>query len=215
MENALIEARPRLHVVPANETLAAAELFLAGRSNRHGVLAARLSAATEAYDYVVVDCSPSLSLMNQNALVLCDSVLVPVACDYLSLVGVRQVLKTIKSVNALLHHRLDLWAVLPTFYDARTKICVEALQSLRAHFKERCLSPVRNTTRLREAPASGQAIFEHAPTSRAADDYRVLVERLVADEHLAAAQAAPPGAVARVPPARQSEAAMAQGAVVR
>jgi chromosome partitioning protein len=68
------------------------------------VLCERLAQAAATYDYVVLDCSPSLSLMNQNALVFADSVLVPVACDYLSLVGVRQVIKTVKNVNALLHH---------------------------------------------------------------------------------------------------------------
>src|SRR4029453_18261232 len=85
--------RPNLDLLPSNETLAAAELYLAGRQNRDRVLSDRLMTAACEYDYVVLDCSPSLSLMNQNALVFADSVLVPVACDYLSLVGVRQGLR--------------------------------------------------------------------------------------------------------------------------
>ncbi len=100
--DAVVHALPDLDVVPSNETLAAAELYLAGRKNRDRVLATRLEAARELYDHIIVDCSPSLSLMNQNALVFADAVLCPVACDYLSLVGVRQVLRTIKHVNKLL-----------------------------------------------------------------------------------------------------------------
>jgi chromosome partitioning protein len=168
--------RPNLDLLPANETLAAAELYLAGRQNRDRVLSQRMTAASDSYDYVVVDCSPSLSLMNQNALVFADSVLIPVACDYLSLVGVRQVIKTVKNVNNLLRHPLQIWGVVPTFFDARAKICVEALETLRGHFGDRCLLPIRATTKLKEAPAQGRSIFEHAPGTYGAEDYAVLVD---------------------------------------
>src|SRR5262249_3415451 len=92
-----VNVRPNLDLVVSNETLAAAELYLAGRQNRDRVLQQRLAGAAEAYDVVILDCSPSLSLMNQNALVFAEGILVPVACDFLSLVGVRQVLKTVKN----------------------------------------------------------------------------------------------------------------------
>ena len=173
--------RPGLDLLPANETLAAAELYLAGRQNRHQVLSQRLAPADSAYDYVVIDCSPSLSLMNQNALIFADSVLVPVACDYLSLVGVRQVLKTVKHVNNLLHHPVRIWGVLPTFYDSRAKICNEALDTLKDHFGGLCLQPIRSTIKLKEAPANGVTIFEHAPSAHGAEDYRALVERLLSE----------------------------------
>ncbi|MBI4957478.1 MAG: ParA family protein [Myxococcales bacterium] len=177
--DAVQSVRPNLDLLPSNETLAAAELYLAGRQSRDRVLAQRLAPALTAYDYVIVDCSPSLSLMNQNALCLAEGVLVPVACDYLSLVGVRQVLKTVKNVNALLHHRLSIWGVLPTFFDARANICVEALGTLRSHFGDRCLAPVRATTKLKEAPAQARSIFEHAPGTYGSEDYRALVERVL------------------------------------
>ncbi|MBI4701893.1 MAG: ParA family protein [Deltaproteobacteria bacterium] len=179
--DAVQKVRPGLDVLPSNETLAAAELYLAGRQQRDRVLAQRLSDAVDQYDYVVIDCSPSLSLMNQNALVLADSVLVPVACDYLSLVGVRQVLRTVRNVNTLLGHPIQIWGVLPTFYDARANICAEALQTLRQHFGPRCLRPIRATTKLKEAPAAARPIFEHAPGSHADEDYRALVERVLGD----------------------------------
>jgi chromosome partitioning protein len=177
--DAVQRVRPGLDLLPSNETLAAAELYLAGRNNRDRVLSQRMASAADAYDYVVVDCSPSLSLMNQNALVFADSVLIPVACDYLSLVGVRQVIKTVKNVNTLLRHRLQIWGVLPTFYDARAKICTEALATLRSHFGERCLAPIRATTKLKEAPAQARSIFEHAPGTRGADDYQSLVDAVI------------------------------------
>jgi chromosome partitioning protein len=175
---AAVNVRPNLDVIVANETLAAAELYLAGRQNRDRILRERLEQTSE-YDVVMLDCSPSLSLLNQNALVFADGVLVPVACDFLSLVGVRQVVKTVKSVNALLHHPVQIWGVLPTFYDARARICRDAHDTLQKHFGERCLEPIRQATRVKEAPASSKTLFEHAPGSHAALDYERVVERLI------------------------------------
>jgi chromosome partitioning protein len=172
--------RPNLDLLPSNETLAAAELYLAGRQNRDRVLSERLAQASADYDFVVLDCSPSLSLMNQNALVFADSVLVPVACDYLSLVGVRQVIKTVKNVNALLHHPVQIWGVLPTFFDSRAKICHEAVSTLRGHFGDRCLSPIRAAIKVKEAPAQAQTIFEYASGTNAADDYAAMIDRVLA-----------------------------------
>ncbi len=184
--DAVRTVRPNLDLLPSNETLAAAELYLAGRQNRDRVLETRLAAASVAYDYVVIDCSPSLSLMNQNALCFADSVLVPVACDYLSLVGVRQVIKTVKSVNSLLHHPVQIWGVLPTFFDARAKICHEAVNTLKSHFGERCLPPIRAAIKVKEAPAQGQTIFEYAAGTTAAEDYGVVVDRIIAAREQAA-----------------------------
>jgi chromosome partitioning protein len=188
--DAITTLRPNLDLLPSNETLAAAELYLAGRQNRDRVLSERIGNAADDYDFVIIDCSPSLSLMNQNALCLADSVLVPVACDYLSLVGVRQVIKTVKNVNKLLRHQLRIWGVLPTFYDSRAKICAEALETLRSHFGERCLTPIRATTKLKEAPAQARSIFEHAPGTNGAEDYALLVDQVAAGRAIAP-QAAP------------------------
>lgn len=179
LKDAITHARENLDVLPSNETLAAAELYLAGRQNRDRILASRLAEAKSQYDYVVVDCSPSLSLLNQNALVFADSVLCPVACDYLSLVGVRQVVKTIKSVNRLLSHPVQLWGVLPTLYDRRARICNEALETLREHFVERCLPPVRSAIRVKEAPSQGKTVFEYDPDSDVARDYAATLDLII------------------------------------
>jgi len=175
----VVQARPNLDVVPSNETLAAAELYLAGQRQRDRVLANRFQRAREHYDYVIVDCSPSLSLLNQNALVMADAVLCPVGCDYLSLVGIQKVVRTIKQVNRLLSHQLGFWGVLPTFFDTRARICHDAVDTLREHFREVCLDPIRLASRVKEAPAHGKTLFEYAPSSSAALDYLKVVDRLL------------------------------------
>ena len=115
----------------------------------------------------------------QNALVFADGVVVPVACDYLSLVGVRQVLRTLQNVQRHLRHDVELLGVLPTFYDVRNRISRDALTSLQKNFGERCFLPIRVNTKLREAPSAKQTIFEYAPDSHGALDYLKLVERVL------------------------------------
>jgi chromosome partitioning protein len=190
LEQAVTEARPNLDVLLSNETLAAAELYLAGQKRRDRVLAQRLERARDLYDYVIVDCSPSLSLMNQNALAFADAVLCPVACDYLSLVGVRQVLRTIKQVNRILGHSVALWGVLPTQFETRARICREALETLKQNFGDACLSPIHYVSRVKEAPSVGKTLFEYAPSSTATEDYWRVVEKLLAST----AAASPPQA---------------------
>ena len=177
--DAAVKVRPNLDLIVSNETLAAAELYLAGRQNRDRILRERLISAFDEYDVVLLDCSPSLSLMNQNALVVADGIVVPVACDFLSLVGVRQVIKTVKNVNALLHHPVQIHGVLPTFYDSRARICRDAIDAMKEHFGDRVMPPIRQATRLKEAPAQGKTIFEYAPESNAAEDYLRVVDLLV------------------------------------
>ncbi len=178
-EQACVAARPNLDVIVANETLAAAELYIAGQRNRDRVMASRLGRAREIYDYVIVDCSPSLSLLNQNALVLADAVLCPVACDYLSLIGIRQVVRTVKHVNKILNHPVNFWGVLPTLYDSRARICNEALDTLRKNFRDVCLDPIHFAIKVKEAPSLGKTLFEYAPNSSAAGDYWRVIERLM------------------------------------
>jgi chromosome partitioning protein len=179
-EEAAIPVRKGLDVITSNETLAAAELHLAQRTGRDRVLRERLGTLGDAYDVVVIDCAPALSLMNQNALVYADSVVVPVSCDYLSLVGVKQVLKTLRNVRELLKHEVDIVGVLPTFYDSRNRVARDAVEALRKHFGDKCLPPIRVNTRLREAPTAKQSIFEYDPECHGATDYRQLVEHVMA-----------------------------------
>lgn len=172
--DAVVPLGESFDILTSDDTLAAAEIKLAQHPARGAVLKQRLERASS-YTHVVVDCGPSLSLINQNALCFVDEVLIPVACDYLSLVGVKQVLKTIKNVNQHLGHPLRVGAVLPTFYDGRAKICRDALEALQKHFGALCLPPVRQNTKLKEAPSHKKTIFEHDASSTGAEDYRAVV----------------------------------------
>jgi chromosome partitioning protein len=180
-DEAAVPVRGHLDVITSDATLAAAETWLARRDDRDRsrVLCDRMQGCDRRYHYVVLDCAPSLSLLNQNALTFADEVVIPVACDYLGLVGVKQVMRTLSDVNRILGHAVQIAGVVPTFYDGRTRLAREAHESLKHHFKDRCLDPIRRSTRLAEAPSHKQTIFEYAPDSPGADDYRRLIEQLL------------------------------------
>ena len=182
-----VPVRSHLDVITADATLAVAEIWLARRDkDRDRVLGQRMnsgpSPAGRRYQYILLDCGPSLSLLNQNALTYADEVLIPVSCDYLSLFGVKQVLKTIKDVERHLGHSVTIAGVLPTFYDARIRLAREAVETLRGHFRDRVFDPIRRSTRLAEAPSHRQSIFEYDPDSPGAEDYRKVVERVLERE---------------------------------
>jgi chromosome partitioning protein len=178
-----VPVRDNLDVVTSDATLAAAEIWLARQpaDSRSRILTRRLNLRhiARSYDYVILDCGPSLNLLNQNALSYADEVVIPVTCDYLALVGVKQVLRTIKDIERHLHHAVRVSAVLPTFYDSRTRLAREVLDTLRGHFKTKCLAPIRLNTRLAEAPAHRKTIFEYAPGSHGARDYNQVVDWVI------------------------------------
>ena len=178
-----VPVRQQLDVITSNATLAAAEIWLAQQDpeQRSRIMTRRLNLmrVSRRYDYVVIDCGPSLNLLNQNALSYADEVVIPVTCDYLALVGVKQVLRTIRDIERHLHHTVRVSAVLPTFYDGRTKLSREVLQTLQSHFKNKCLEPIRSNTRLAEAPGYSKTIFEYAPQSNGASDYNRVVDWFV------------------------------------
>jgi len=180
---AAVPVRKHLDVITSDPSLAAAEIWLARQDGdvRSRVLTRRLNLmqVSRRYDYVVLDCGPSLNLLNQNALSYADEVIIPVTCDYLALVGVKQVLRTIREVERLLHHAVRVSAVLPTFYNSRTRLACEVLEALQGHFKDKCLPPIRTNTRLAEAPSHRRTIFEHAPDSNGAADYARVVDWLI------------------------------------
>jgi chromosome partitioning protein len=179
-----VPVRGKLDVITSDATLAAAEIWLARQNTdaRSRILTKRLNlmAISRRYDYVIIDCGPSLNLLNQNALSYADEVIIPVTCDYLALVGVKQVLRTIKDVERHLGHAVRISAVLPTFYDGRTRLAREVLETLQGHFKQKCLEPIRLNTRLAEAPSHKKTIFEYAPISHGAADYNRVCDWVLA-----------------------------------
>jgi chromosome partitioning protein len=188
-----VPVRKHLDVITSDSTLAAAEIWLARQhtESRSRFLTTRLNQLqiSRRYDFVIIDCGPSLNLLNQNALSYADEVIIPVTCDYLALVGVKQVLRTIKDVERHLGHAVRVSAVLPTFYDGRTRLAREVLETLQGHFKHKCLEPIRHNTRLAEAPSHRKTIFEYAPTSHGAADYNRVVDWVMASHAVTMATA--------------------------
>lgn len=187
----LVRARANLDAIVADQSLAAAELDLVSARDRSRVLRGRLEPALARYDCIVLDCGPSLSLLNQNALTLAGEVLIPVSCDYLALVGVRQILRTLQHVQDVLLHEVEVLGVLPTLFDARNRISHQAVEALRGYFGEQVLPPVRINAKLKEAPSHKQTIFEYAPDSHGAADYQQVVD-WVSDRGRTARSGAPP-----------------------
>jgi chromosome partitioning protein len=197
-DDVIVPVRGHLDVITSDSTLAAAEVALARLdAHRDRMLSERLGALKGRYQYIVLDCGPSLNLLNQNALSFADEVMIPVSCDYLALVGVKQVLRTLKDIDKHLGHAVRISGVIPTFFDARTRLAKEAVETLAGHFKERLYEPIRRSTRLAEAPSHRQTIFEYAPDSQGADDYRKLVDRYVAAAAVTQDMGAGQGKVAR------------------
>ena len=175
----IVNVSENFDALVSNTSLAQAEIRLVNTPrNRFKVLANRMVSITN-YDFIIMDCGPSLSVLNQNALTYADNIIIPVSCDYLSLVGVKQILRTLKKVNELLLHPVSILGVIPTFFDVRTRISVEAVSTLKSYFKERVLPPIRINTKLREAPGHKKTIFEYAPDSRGSQDYRRLVQSVL------------------------------------
>jgi chromosome partitioning protein len=177
-----IPVRADLDVLSSSDRLAAAEVNLARKGfDRQRIFTTRMRDVSD-YDYVVIDCGPSLSLLNMNMLVYADELLVPVACDFLSLVGVRHLLKTVERLNRTFSSPVEVLGFLPTFFDRRNRISEESIDRLEARFGDLVLPPIRINARLKEAPSHQRTIFEYAPDSRGAEDYRRLCDWIADDE---------------------------------
>ena len=174
-----VAARPNLDILPGDTTLASAEIYLARMNEGRDKRLRRVLHDNQDYDFVLLDCGPSLSLLNMNALTFADHLIVPVSCDFLSLIGVKQVMKTLKNVNQVLLHPIQILGILPTFYDMRNNISDESIKTLKGYFHDKVLPPIRVNTRLKEAPRHSQSIFEYAENSRGAGDYQRLVDWVV------------------------------------
>lgn len=174
----VVKVNEKLDAIISDNTLAKAEFELVNRRDRHLQLSQAMRGMVE-YDFIILDCGPSLSMLNQNALAFSEHILIPVSCDYLSLVGVKQILRTLKRLNQMLLKPVSILGVVPTFFDMRTKVSTEAVKTLRAYFGNRVLPPIRVNTRLKEAPSKRQTIFEYDPDCNGAVDYHRLVEKVV------------------------------------
>ena len=168
-----------LFVAPASLDLAGAEIELVPAFSRELRLRRALEAVTDDYDFVLIDCPPSLGLLTVNGLAAAQEVLVPIQCEYYALEGLGQLLRNVELVRRSLNPELDVSTIVLVMYDARTKLADQVAQEVRGHFGPRvCRNIVPRTVRLSEAPSYGQPIMAFDPTSRGAIAYRELAKEV-------------------------------------
>ncbi|EST89144.1 AAA family ATPase [Vagococcus lutrae] len=184
MTNVIHEtSRENLEIVPATIQLAGAEIELTPMMARESRLKSALDEVKDQYDYVLIDCPPSLGHLTINAFTASDSILIPVQCEYYALEGLSQLLNTIRLVQKHFNPELRIEGVLLTMYDARTNLGSEVVQEVRKYFRERVYDTIipRNV-RLSEAPSHGLSIIDYDPRSRGAEVYLSLAKEVLAHE---------------------------------
>jgi chromosome partitioning protein len=171
-----------IDILPSNNSLSEAEMILVGKPSRETFLK-RVLAPIRGYDYVLVDCPPSINLLNQNALLYANEAFIPVATEYLALDALKKMNATIEELNKLFNHNLKITMVIPTMYDRRIKSCITTLSEIKKGFEHLVSSPITINSKLKEAPGKGQNIFDYAKSSTGAKDYMVLTEKVIEGEY--------------------------------
>ncbi len=169
-----------LFVAPASLDLAGAEIELVPAFSRENRLRRAIEAVLDDYDYVLIDCPPSLGLLTVNGLNAASEVLVPIQCEYYALEGLGQLLRNVDLVKRNLNPRLEVSTIVCVMYDARTKLADQVVREVREHFGDKvCRTVVPRTVRLSEAPSFGQPIITFDPTSRGAVAYREVAKEVI------------------------------------
>ncbi len=175
-----VENIENLYVIPSSVNLAGAEIELIGVEEREYILKNEIDYIKDDYDYVIIDCPPSLNMLTVNALTTADTVLVPIQCEYYALEGISQLMKTIELVQERLNDKLKLEGVVFTMYDARTNLSAEVVDNVKENLNTRIFSTIipRNV-RLAEAPSNGLPINLYDPRSTGAESYRNLAKEII------------------------------------
>ena len=174
------EVQPGLDLMPSNVNLAGAEIELLEIEQKERVLKKSLDQIKDRYDFIIIDCPPSLSLLTINALTASDTVLVPLQCEYYALEGLNQVMKTIKLIKKNLNPKLEIEGVVFTMYDSRTNLSTEVVQSVRESLNENIYNTmIHRNVRLAEAPSYGMPITVYDTRSVGAEDYRMLAAEVI------------------------------------
>jgi len=172
---------PGMSVLPSDIRLAGAEVEMVGLDRREYRMRAALRAVSDAYDYVIIDCPPSLGLLTVNALTAAASVLIPIQCEYYALEGVRSLMDTVSRVKRGLNPALDVEGVLLTMFDGRTNLSLQVVAQVKKHFKSKVFaSTVPRNVRLGEAPSHGLPINRYDARSTGAEAYRSLAREVLA-----------------------------------
>ena len=165
----------RYDVLPADIRLSAGEIELATNKSRNTLLRGILGKLSKPYDFVLVDCPPSLSVLTLIALSAADEVIIPVQAQYLPLKGVSQIVDTVELVKSRFNDKLEIGGVVLTFFDGRRNLDADVLEALNGYFGDKVYkTSISVNTKLAEAPSFGKDIFEYSPTSKGAKQYREL-----------------------------------------
>lgn len=176
----IIDALENLSVLPSNVNLSGAEIELIGVDKREYILKKNLEKIRDNYDYIIIDCPPSLNILTVNALSAADSVLVPIQCEYYALEGLSQLVYTINLVKKRLNPNLTMEGVVFTMYDARTNLSLEVVENVKNNLKQNIYKTIipRNI-KLAEAPSRGMPINIYDPKSAGAESYKLLAEEVI------------------------------------
>lgn len=176
----LNEVRPNLNLIPSNINLAAIEIELIDRDSKEFVLKKELDWVRADYDYVIIDCPPSLGLLTVNALTAADAVLVPLQCEYYALEGLGQLITTVNLVKERLSPDLNMEGIFFTMYDSRTNLSQQVVENVKANVSQRVFRTViPQNIRLAEAPSFGRPVIEYDPRSAGAEAYLALADELI------------------------------------
>lgn len=176
---------PHLHLIPSHIDLVGAEIEMINYPNREKVLKNILAPVKNDYDFIVIDCSPSLGLITVNALTAADSVVVPVQTEFFALEGLGKLLNTIKIVQNRLNPELQIEGILMTMYDGRLRLCNQVVNEVRKHFEEMVFnSIIHRNTRLSEAPSFGKPAILYDAESKGAINYLNLAKEILQKNNL-------------------------------
>lgn len=171
---------PNLDIITSHIDLVGAELEMINLPNREYMLKQALDKIKDQYDFIIIDCSPSLGLITVNALTAADSVIIPVQCQYYALEGLGKLLNTIKIVQGKLNENLEIEGILLTMYDSRTRLSNQVVDEVKTHFQDLVFDTVvHQATKLAEAPSFGETIIMHDASSKGAINYLNLAREII------------------------------------
>ena len=171
---------PNVSVIPSNVNLAAAEIELIGIERKEFILKSAVDYVNDKYDYIIIDCPPSLNMLTINSMTTADSVLVPIQCEYYALEGLSQLIHTVNLVKARLNPDLEMEGVVFTMYDSRTNLSMQVVENVKSNLKQYIFTTmIPRNIRLAEAPSFGMPIIKYDPKSTGAEAYLNLAEELI------------------------------------
>ncbi|MGA1225735.1 MAG: ParA family protein [Tamlana sp.] len=171
---------PNLDIIPAHIDLVAIEIELVDKDEREYMLKKALRDIKDKYDYILIDCAPSLGLLTLNALTASDAVIIPIQCEYFALEGLGKLLNTIKSVQKIHNPELDIEGLLLTMYDSRLRLSNQVVEEVQKHFNDMVFQTIiQRNVRLSEAPSYGESIINYDATSKGANNYLSLAKEII------------------------------------